>query len=230
MTRGEGFDIADTDTGMLADKKVLALARRLRDATKTGAAIALYDAVRLASWKDGSRLCLDDTVPGWWLDPIDELAEALVYVGLLDEERRIPTQAWQGWFEVAWARRQRYRDLGARGGFTKAERAAQGKPPLERTQEPPLQRMPHRTPHRTVERTVYPVPSVPTEPSVARAPARETLAKASGKETTGCFRCGGPATENNPFLALPDGRVKHRFSPCPSATAEPDWLASGAQP
>jgi hypothetical protein len=105
MTRDDGFPIADTDTGMLSDPKVLALARRLHDSIRTGAAIALYDAVRLASWKAGCRLTLDETVPGWWLDPVDDLAAELVAVDLLDSERRLPAHAWEGWFGPAFGRR-----------------------------------------------------------------------------------------------------------------------------
>jgi hypothetical protein len=142
MSRDDGFSIADTDTGMLADPKVLALARRLRDPLKTGAAIALYDAVRLASWKAGERLTLDETVPGWWLDPVDDLAAALVAAGLLDDEHRIPGRAWDNWYGPARDRRQRFRDLGSKGGKAAHE-------PVE----------------RTVERTVEPVPTVPTDRS-----------------------------------------------------------------
>lgn len=144
MSRGDGFEIADTDTGMLSDPKVVALARRLRDAAKTMTAIGLYDAVRLGSWGCGRRLTLEETLPGWWLDPIDEWVAHLIAVGLLDDEHRIPEHAWQGWYGPAFARRQRYRDLGSRGGLAA-----------------------HRDPvERTVERTVEPVRSVPTVPSV----------------------------------------------------------------
>jgi hypothetical protein len=38
MSRDDGFAIADTDTGMMSDAKVLALARLLRDPIRTGAA------------------------------------------------------------------------------------------------------------------------------------------------------------------------------------------------
>lgn len=101
----DGFAIADTDTGLMADAKVLALARLQRDPIRTAAAITLYEAVRLASWKEGRRLTLDDTLPGWWLDPIDDLADALVAVKLLDAERRIPEHAWEGWYVPALERR-----------------------------------------------------------------------------------------------------------------------------
>jgi hypothetical protein len=143
MSRGDGFEVADTDSGMLADPKILALARLLHDSTRIGAAVALYDAVRLASWKAGRRLTLEETVPAWWLDPFDDLAAALVTAELIDGEHRIPEHAWQGWFTPAFERRERYRELGRRGGRAKADRGLQ--PTVERTPQP------------TVERTLYPV-------------------------------------------------------------------------
>ena len=39
MSRDDGLRIADTDTGMMADPKVLALARRHRDSIRTAAAV-----------------------------------------------------------------------------------------------------------------------------------------------------------------------------------------------
>lgn len=101
MSRDDGFRIADTDTGMMADPKVLALARRHRDPMRTAAAVALYDAVRLASWKACRRLTLDETAPGWWLEPVDDMAADLAAVGLLDAEHRIPEHAWRAWFVPA---------------------------------------------------------------------------------------------------------------------------------
>lgn len=227
MTRGTGFAIADTDTGMLADRKVLALARRLHDATRTGAAIALYDAVRLASWRDGVRLTLEETIPGWWLDPFEDLADALVAAELLDAERRIPTQAWDGWFGAAARRRERYRELGRKGGQARAEHGLTSPDPY-RALKPTLD----RTPKPTVSARSTPYSSVSvTEPSSARARAGETVAEATNGETTGCVHCHGLATDGNPFMTLADGRVKHRFRPCPSVEkpAAPDeWIAGGS--
>jgi hypothetical protein len=123
----DGFAVADTDTAMMSDPKVLALARRLRDPVRTGAALALYDAVRLASWRHGCRLTLDETAPGWWLEPYDDLAGALVAAGLLDDERRIPAHAWESWYGPARDRRDQYRELGRRGGLAKAANLAHAK-------------------------------------------------------------------------------------------------------
>ena len=135
MSRDDGFAVADTDTGLMADPKVLALARRVRDTTRTLAAVALWDAVRLASWKAGRRLTLDETLPGWVLDPVDDLADHLVAVGLLDAERRVPEHSWEGWFGPARDRRDRFRVLGARGGV--ATRDARAVPPGAAPGTPP---------------------------------------------------------------------------------------------
>ncbi len=51
MSRDDGFRIADTDTGMMADPKVLALARRLRDSVRTAAAIA---STMPCGWRHGT--------------------------------------------------------------------------------------------------------------------------------------------------------------------------------
>jgi len=120
MGRSDGFEIADTDTGMMSDPKILALARRLRDPIRTLACVALYDAVRLASWRSGRRLRLDETIPGWVLEPVDDLIAHLIAVHLLDPDQRIPIHAWEGWYGPARDRRERYRQLGSKGGLAKA--------------------------------------------------------------------------------------------------------------
>jgi hypothetical protein len=117
MTRDDGFAIADTDTSEYSDPKVVALARRQRDAMRTHATVNLYDAVRLASWKAGRRLTLEESMPAWSLGPADELAADLIAVGLLDEERRIPAHAWRGWFGPAHQRRELRRIEGQVGGL-----------------------------------------------------------------------------------------------------------------
>jgi hypothetical protein len=120
----DGFATADVDTGLMADPKVVALARRLRDPAPTMAAVGLYQAVVLASWHAGERVTLEDAVPGWYLDSVDGFADHLVTVGLLDAEHRVPEHAWEGWYGTARDRRQYYRDLGSKGG-----KAAHGLPP-----------------------------------------------------------------------------------------------------
>jgi hypothetical protein len=114
MSRDDGLPRADTDTGMMSDPKVLALARLQRDPIRTLATIALYDAVRLASWKEGERLALPDCMPGWCLDPLDDLRADLVTVRLLDADERIPEHAWLAWFGPA---RERMNDAQRRRIF-----------------------------------------------------------------------------------------------------------------
>jgi hypothetical protein len=106
----DGFATGDVDTGLLADPKIVNLARRLRDPVTTGAYIALYVAVVLESWASGQRMTLDDAAPAWWLEPIDDARDHLQAVGLLDAEARIPEHAWAGWFGPAERRRQAGRD------------------------------------------------------------------------------------------------------------------------
>ena len=91
VSRDAGFPIADTDTGLMSDPKVLALAPRQRDPLRTLASVALWDAVRLASWKAGKRLIASETIPRWCLDPVDDLVTDLVAVRLLDDQERIPS-------------------------------------------------------------------------------------------------------------------------------------------
>lgn len=122
-----GLTRADIDVGMMSDPKVGALARVLRDSIRTAAAVALYQAVVLASWREGRRLTVSESLPGWWLDPYDDLADVLATVGLLDADHRIPEQAWDNWHGPAEERIERYRDLAARGGKAKAKRDAEAR-------------------------------------------------------------------------------------------------------
>ena len=125
MSRDDGLARADIDTGLLSDPKVLTLARRLRDRLRTSGALVLYTGVLLASWRAGRRLALEETVPGWWLDPWEDLAAELVGVHLLDTEQRIPEHAWEGWYGPARDRLEHFRELGSRGGKARAQAHAQ---------------------------------------------------------------------------------------------------------
>jgi hypothetical protein len=180
MSRTDGFPVADTDTSLPSDPKVVALARRLHDSIRTGAAQSLYEDVRLASWKAGRRLTLDESLPGWWLDPFDDLADALVAVGLLDDERRLPAHAFEGWYGPARDRRQRYRDLGSKGGQT----SHTPKPTVERTVE--------RTVVPPVERTVNPVRS--SRPFLPTVPTGELVGEEAGIGQDGTW----PAADSGP--------------------------------
>ncbi len=124
MSRSDGFDHADIDVGLMADPKVVGLARCLRDPVKIGAAVTLYQAAVLASWKAGARLTAEEALPAWWLDLPGQLIDALVVAKLLDADHRIPEHAFESWFGPARDRREHYRELGARGGKAKASNAA----------------------------------------------------------------------------------------------------------
>lgn len=134
----DGMERADIDTALMADPKVVALARKLRDESKTMNAVGLYVATVLASWSAGDRLTLDEAAPAWWLGSWDDLADALAEVKLLDSERRVPQHVWDEWFAPARSRRDRFRELGSKGG-----RAAHGTAdaqPLARPNAQPLAR------------------------------------------------------------------------------------------
>lgn len=209
----DGFAIADVDTGIMADPKILCLARRLRDSAATMAAVGLYHAVVLASWKAGERVTLEDSAPAWWLDPIDEPAAALVAVGLLDDEHRIPEHAWDGWFAPARDRRQRFRDLGAKGGRAKAEHGLLAPPPSARSSE------------RSTARSTPTVPTyLPTVPT-------DTATRADTSETNGKDERYAEAWR--PFLEAWHGRgfamgptVRQRVTLWPIVDSRPNDIAS----
>ena len=62
MSSRDGFARADVDTNLMHDPKVLALARRLGDHTRTAAALVLYTSTVLASWKARARLTIAESV------------------------------------------------------------------------------------------------------------------------------------------------------------------------
>lgn len=109
MSRDAGFTIADLDTGLLRDAKFRALRRDLTLQAERTEAVTLYVAVLLESWEAGERLTLDEATPEW-MNPTSGVAQALITVGLLDEDGRIPEAAWNSWFVTAAERRQISRD------------------------------------------------------------------------------------------------------------------------
>lgn len=155
MSRDDGFAIADIDTGKLDDLKVRRLVRTTGDETLIARCLVALEAIQLTSWKQGERVTLADAAP-LWMTTIDELAERLREVGLLDDEDRIPEHAWNSWFGPAHARREERRDAGRKGGLAKSANRSSSA-----TAEPevsPSRALPVRT-----------VPSVPTVPTgVAR--------------------------------------------------------------
>ena len=115
MSRDEGFRVADLDTGVGDDPKVVALARRLRDPGQTAAHLGLYVALIAKSWGAGQRLTLADAAPAWWLDDVEPIRENLAAVGLLDADGRIPDHAWSSWYSPAAERLERTRERWRRG-------------------------------------------------------------------------------------------------------------------
>lgn len=116
MNREDGFPIADIDVGLFHDQKVLALARRLKDERETAAHVALYVNLILESWSAGDRVQLDEALPAWWVGDPEDARIALLAVGLIDDESRLPVEAWGGWFVPAFDRREKRRQSGAEGG------------------------------------------------------------------------------------------------------------------
>ena len=116
MSRDDGFDVADLSTGHLDDPKVKALWRALGpDQDRMSRALLLHLATLIASWRQGTRVSVDEAVPVW-LDPDAELVAALVDAKLLDRTGRIPVRSWKGWFGPAWERREARREAGRKGG------------------------------------------------------------------------------------------------------------------
>ena len=120
MTRPDGFQTADHDVGFLVDDRVL-------DAVELVGPVAVvaYLAVRDASWARGERVDLTAAVrrlPALYGldDVLEEVAAALLGVGLLDAEGRIPRASWDVWFGAAAARREIRRARGRAGGLAKS--------------------------------------------------------------------------------------------------------------
>jgi len=104
MSRDDGFAVADVDTGLMSDPKVVRLAKR--HPTVAGEAMAAYVATVLASWKAGDRVTVEDAVPVW----LQTHEAALRDVGLLDDEGKVPVSVWDGWYGPARGRRDAKRD------------------------------------------------------------------------------------------------------------------------
>jgi hypothetical protein len=115
MTRGEGFQTADIDTGLLDDAKMRHLWRLLRDPATMARAVVAYEAAVLASWRTGDRITAEDAAP-FWDDPAELLAP-LVAAGLLDNEHRVPLHVWTAWYGPAYARTEAKRGGGRIAGL-----------------------------------------------------------------------------------------------------------------
>jgi len=117
VSREDGFSRADIDATMLDDLKFRRLWKQLGHQGLMAEATAIYLATVLRSWHDAMPVEAEDAVPTW-LNPTPETLAALVHVGLLDKDHRIPKRAFQAWFRPAWERRERWRQ----GGRVGAER------------------------------------------------------------------------------------------------------------
>jgi hypothetical protein len=109
----DGFRVADHDPRFLHDAKVRRLRREAPDDGEGAIRTLLYLALRDTSWHDGDRLQLEDADSPYEATP--ERTAALVSVGLIDGDRRIPAESWEGWFRPAWDRREKMRTAGREG-------------------------------------------------------------------------------------------------------------------
>lgn len=109
MSREGGFPIADLDTGYLDDLKLRRLRRELPDVSAMNQAIVIHISVLLESWAAGDRISYVVAAP-LWIDPDPAVITAMQAVGLLDAEGCIPVPAWEGWFTLAFERREKSRD------------------------------------------------------------------------------------------------------------------------
>ncbi len=187
MNREDGFPIADIDVGLFHDQKVIALARRVRDERRTAATVALYTSLLLESWSAGDRVRLDEAIPAWWMAELDDVREDLRAVGLIDDDSRIPVDAWTNWFVPAWNRRQKRRASGAEGGRRswQSRRDQQRRSDAEATSNPSV--LPSGRPTR------------PSRPEDAAT----------------CALCGRAVSADNERLGKIDGKFATTHRECP---------------
>jgi hypothetical protein len=199
MSRSEGFPIADVDVGILDDPKVRALVRSTKDEALVARAMVAYMAVVTGSWGRGERVTLEDAVP-LWINSVEDLAERLASVGLLDAEGRIPERSWESWFRPAWDRREERRESGRKGGYAK-HRNQSGLAQPEHSQS---------------EAKAEPYPSVPSvqDPSVPGTREPSPLNGLDDHQRT-CPRCGDLLEERDANVVVVDrrGGLGHRECP-----------------
>lgn len=132
MSRGDGFPTADVDTHVLDDPKFRALWRALNDQAQMCEAFTAYQSVLLASWATGERVTIEESAP-LWMQLDTGLVDALMRVGLLDDEHRIPGRAWVSWYLPAYERREARRESGRLGGRAsgRGRRPTDPQPPVE---------------------------------------------------------------------------------------------------
>jgi hypothetical protein len=176
VSRYDGFAVADVSTALFTDAKVRRLWRLVApDSDAMCQAMVVYLPVVTSSWEAGERVDVDGSLPPW-LSPGPEIVEALRKVKLLDGRRKIPLNAWEGWYGPAHARREERREAGRRGGLAKAARSSVEPPPKPRSSRATAQLQ------RSSSKAL-PVPyRTDTVPS-SRAPAREESRGAGGPES-----------------------------------------------
>jgi hypothetical protein len=210
MARDDGFAIADVDTGLFDDSKVRALWRQLGEPNAVSRAMTIYVATLLESWATGRRVPAADAVPVWLPPAVDDLA-SLTAAGLLDADGRLPSRAWASWFGPARDRREAKRTGGRRGGLKAHGIAPEGvlKPASKHSSG-----IPRAKPDPSS-------PSVPTDPSVAPARARNgglSTKRTNGRDLGTCPSCGDELHPGDTGVrAEAGGQLWHET--CPTAIA-----------
>lgn len=115
MSRGDGFAIVDHAATFLHDVKLRRLRRTAPDEAEGAIRTLLYLSLRDSSWYEGERLSVEDADRPY--EATDERIAALVAVGLIDDEHRIPESSWNDWFTPAHERRERMRKAGREGSL-----------------------------------------------------------------------------------------------------------------
>ena len=107
MSQLEGFAVMDVSTAILHDPKVGRLAREYPERLTTG--FLVYVATMAESWKAGERVTVEDAWPSFLA--FDQASiDAIRAVKLIDARGRIVPQAWRGWFDIAYERREKSRE------------------------------------------------------------------------------------------------------------------------
>lgn len=126
MSREDGFVVAEVRTTLMADSKIVGLARALRasgaDEGDVWTAVGLYVSLILASWGEGRHLTVAEAQPAWSFAAVEGIVSLLAAQGLTDPEGHLTATAWTGWVEAAITRREERRESGRQGGLAKAAR------------------------------------------------------------------------------------------------------------
>jgi hypothetical protein len=89
-----GFKRADVEVGYLGDPKMIRLQKLLRgDEGEYAATVAVHFSTLLQSWAEARRVTAEEAEG--YVSATPERIDRLVAVKLLDDEHRIPAQAWE---------------------------------------------------------------------------------------------------------------------------------------